>query len=162
MKIIDWDRKGNVLRLYLGEDNLKKWGGDDWNDRPYEHNAGTVYDEFVSKIVDIGFPYGYGLYEPADDDINSGFCKDDFKKGIPFLVIVPETRDYWNSYAKDVNREGNIPLRFGDSITEVCKYGIILSEVELKPDKKICPRCHTEFWAASSQCPACGYIDESV
>ena len=36
MKIIDWDRKGNVLRLYLGEDRLEDWWGDDWDDRPYE------------------------------------------------------------------------------------------------------------------------------
>lgn len=124
MKIIDWDRKGNVLRLYLGEDYLEDWWGDDWDDRPYECNAGEVYEEFVAGIVDVAFPYGFGLFEPADDGINSGFCKNDFKKGVPFLVIVPEsTETLWNSYERDVNREGNIPLRFGDSPDKCLQNG---------------------------------------
>lgn len=129
MKIIDWDRKGNVLRLYLGEDSLEDWWGDDWNDTPYECNAGTVYEEFVAGTVDVAFPYNYGLFEPADDGDNSGFCKNDFKKGVPFLVIVPEsTETLWNSYERDVNREGNIPLRFGDSPDKCLQngYGIKL------------------------------------
>lgn len=127
MKIIDWDRKGNVIRLYLGEDNLKKWGGDDWNDTPYEHNAGTVYPEYVAKIVDVAFPYGYGVYEPADDCDNSDFCKDDFKKGVPFMVIVPNA-DWFSNYAREVNKDGNIPLRFGDSVYKVRGGTIVYEE----------------------------------
>ena len=42
MKIIGWDRKGNVVRFALGDDNLEYWSGDDWNDSPYEHNASTT------------------------------------------------------------------------------------------------------------------------
>lgn len=45
MKIIDFERKGNLVRFYLGDDDLEEWYGDDWNDTPYEHNAGQVYDE---------------------------------------------------------------------------------------------------------------------
>lgn len=39
MKIIDFERKGNLVRFYLGDDDLAEWWGDDWNDTPYEHNA---------------------------------------------------------------------------------------------------------------------------
>lgn len=42
MQIIDMEKKGNVVRFYLGE-NGKQWG-DDWNDAPYDCNAGTVYE----------------------------------------------------------------------------------------------------------------------
>lgn len=41
MKIIGWNRKGNVVRFALGDDNLEYWSGDDWNSSPYEHNACT-------------------------------------------------------------------------------------------------------------------------
>lgn len=29
MKIIGWERKGNVVRFALGEDGLDDWSGDD-------------------------------------------------------------------------------------------------------------------------------------
>ena len=126
MKIIDWDRKGNVLRLYLGEDNLEDWWGDDWDDRPYECNAGEVYDEFVAGIVDVAFPYNFGLFVPADDCDNSDFCKDDFKKGVPFMVIVPNA-DWFSNYAREVNKDGNIPLRFGDDTCKLPYIGTIIN-----------------------------------
>lgn len=60
MKIIDFERKGNLVRFYLGDDDLVEWYGDDWNDTPYEHNAERVYfadrygfsrDEIVSSMI---------------------------------------------------------------------------------------------------------------
>lgn len=36
MKIIGWERKGNVVKFALGDNHLKDWSGDDWNDAPYE------------------------------------------------------------------------------------------------------------------------------
>ena len=57
-KIIDFERKGNVVRFYLIKvDRNDDYYGDDWDDTPYEHNAGSVYDSFVNKIVDVFFPY---------------------------------------------------------------------------------------------------------
>lgn len=32
MKIIDFERKGNLVRFYLGDDDLAEWYGDDWNE----------------------------------------------------------------------------------------------------------------------------------
>ena len=42
MKIIDFDKKGNVVRFYLGPTNKNDYWGDDWSDKPYEENAGSV------------------------------------------------------------------------------------------------------------------------
>ena len=78
MKIIDFEKKGNIVRFYLGE-KTEDWGwtnpeykdytgetpswlkpkdtyyGDDWDDAPYEHNAGQVYEEFIKGQKDIAF-----------------------------------------------------------------------------------------------------------
>jgi hypothetical protein len=48
MKIIDMHRDGRLIRFFLSQDECNDFYGDDWDDTPYEHNAGTVYDEFVS------------------------------------------------------------------------------------------------------------------
>ena len=92
MKIIDFNHRGNVVFFYLGSDSLTDWYGDDWNDIPYEHNAGNVYDEFVSGYKEIAFPFNYAVLEPKDGDWsgNSGFCKDDMKaRKVPCIIAVP-------------------------------------------------------------------------
>lgn len=43
MKIIYWEKKGNVVRFYLCAADLKDWGGDDWSNTTYEHNAGGLF-----------------------------------------------------------------------------------------------------------------------
>jgi hypothetical protein len=88
LKIIDWDRKGNVVRFYLGSADLKDWWGDDWDDVPYEHNAGTVYSEFVTTTIDIAFPFDVQVCEPDEGQVNSPYSKDSFKtKKVPILNI---------------------------------------------------------------------------
>lgn len=91
MKIIDFERKGNVVRFYLGKDSLQDWYGDDWNDCPYEHNAGTVYDEYVAGHVDIAFPFDDLVLEPSCGyHPNSEYCKDDMKaRRVPCIIVVP-------------------------------------------------------------------------
>ena len=108
MKIIDFDKKGNVVRFYLGEDDCNDYWGDDWNDAPYEHNAGSVYDRYIGKCIDMYFPFDSLVLEPQDDwrnDCNSHYSKEDMKKGyVPCIIVVPselarETYDatfgYW-------------------------------------------------------------------
>ena len=84
-EIIDYSVKGNIVRFYLGEKD-PKWGwtnkyckyydkndlepsddyyGDDWNDVPYEHNAGTVYPEFIKATIDVSFGYDDVVIEPS-------------------------------------------------------------------------------------------------
>ena len=41
MKIVDFKKEGNIVRFYLGE-TINGIYGDDWDDTPYEHNAGEV------------------------------------------------------------------------------------------------------------------------
>lgn len=108
MKIIDFDKKGNVVRFYLGDDNCNDYWGDDWNDTPYEHNAGSVYDRYITKYIDMYFPFDSLVLEPQNDwrnDGNSHYSKEDMKKGcVPCIIVVPselasETYDdtfgYW-------------------------------------------------------------------
>jgi hypothetical protein len=94
MKIIDFERKGNVVRFYLGADNRTDYWGDDWDDRPYEHNAGTVYNEFVDGYIDVAFPFGCNVLDPESDyryHGNSPYCKEDFKKrNAPCIIVLPE------------------------------------------------------------------------
>ena len=113
MKIIDFEKKGNLVRFYLGDDNLIDYRGDDWDDTPYEHNAGSVYTEFVKDVRDIAFPFDSFVLEPCDGTINSRYSKDDMKNGIcPCIIVVPEelakasyydTFEYWKS-AKGIQR----------------------------------------------------------
>ena len=103
MKIIDFEKKGNVVRFYLGRDDCEDFHGDDWNDTPYECNAGGVYDRFVVGHADIAFPYDMLVLEPCDGEFNSRYCKDDMKTGnVPCLIVVPAEqaeRSYYDSFS---------------------------------------------------------------
>lgn len=92
LKIIDWKREGSVIRLYLGGAALKEWWGDDWNDIPYEHNAGTVYDEYIKACADIivedEFLGDLKITEPCEAFDNSPYSKKDFiNRTVPILII---------------------------------------------------------------------------
>lgn len=101
MKIIDFDKKGNVIRFYFGDDSLTDYWGDDWNDRPYECNAGTVYEEFVKGYVDVAFDFDSLVLEPENDWRNRGnsqWCKDDMReRKVPCIIVVPKElrEDEW-------------------------------------------------------------------
>lgn len=88
MKIIDFERFGNTVRFYLGEDTLENWGGDDWNDVPYEHNAGLVYAEYVSGYADLMCDANYIVLEPCCGVHNSSWSKEDMvKRRVPCIVV---------------------------------------------------------------------------
>ena len=67
VNFIDFELLGNVVKFYLGKDDLQEFYGDDWDDAPYDCNAGDVYDEFVSGVREIAFPSNWVLLEPKDD-----------------------------------------------------------------------------------------------
>lgn len=120
MKIIDFARKGNVIRFYLGDDNLKEWWGDDWNDTPYEHNAGPVYDEYITGTKDISFDYDELVLEPSDGEYNSSWSKDDMiARRTPCIIVVPpELVDEWqDSFKYYVGMDGILKYYFGDIMT---------------------------------------------
>ena len=127
MEIIDFDRKGHLVRFYLGEKDLKwgwtnpnyknryggtpdyltpsdTYGGDDWDDTPYEHNAGTVYDYYMKGYKDVVFNFTDILMEPCDGQLNSNYCKDDFiKRVVPCLIAIPVR--IWEKYDSEIPYE---------------------------------------------------------
>ena len=95
MFLIDFEKKGNVIRLYFGED--EDYWGDDWNDKPYEHNAGTVSPRFVESVTEYAFPTTFSVIEPADDwhyEYKSPFSKEDMKNGkCPCIIVLNQDND---------------------------------------------------------------------
>ena len=79
MKIIDFARKGNLVRFFLGADDCLDYTGDDWNDAPYDCNAENVYEEYVTGYRDIGFQFDSLVLEPCDGFLNTPYSKDDMK-----------------------------------------------------------------------------------
>ena len=130
MKIIDYEKRGNVIRFYCGKDNCDDYWGDDWNDRPYEHNAERVYSEYIEEYIDVAVDMDYHVMEPADDwryNNNTPFSKEDMKKrSVPCIIVVPEDDSYvseeFNRYAVSDNVD---KIYFGDSIEKLNKYTIL-------------------------------------
>ncbi len=130
MKIIDFEKRGNVIRFYCGKDNCDDYWGDDWNDRPYEHNAERVYSEYIEEYIDVAVDMDYHVMEPADDwryNNNTPFSKEDMKKrSVPCIIVVPEDDSYvseeFNRYAVSDNVD---KIYFGDSIEKLNKYTIL-------------------------------------
>ena len=87
MKIIDFYKFGNVVTFYLGECN--DYWGDDWDDAPYEHNAGQVYEQYITGERTIYFDKDDFVMEPCDGEYNSRWSKEDMKKGkVPCIMVV--------------------------------------------------------------------------
>lgn len=68
---------------YFTTQELSKQWGDDWNDAPYEHNAGTPYSPYKPeddwKIYKVGFDASYKT--PCDCCSNSQFSVEDINRG---------------------------------------------------------------------------------
>lgn len=129
--IIDFEQKDNQIKLYLGNKTCKDYWGDDWDDSPADCNAGTVYKEYVKDTATINIMPEKGQsvhpYHPEEH-----FCKEDFKKGHPFLYITNkenENRYYRQSYSSlthDV--EGYDALIFGQDLNELKEKGYFITE----------------------------------
>lgn len=160
MKIIDFDKKGNVVRFFLGE-KTKDWGwtnpdykrerkgelvtpewlepanqywGDDWDDAPYEANAGQVYEWFVKAYMDIAFPYDAIVCEPKDEwkTNNTRFSKEDFiKRKCPCIAVLPVeyASDYaWQDSFSDIIGNGNtLKIYYGDDESVVKGFGTLIN-----------------------------------
>ena len=123
LKVVDFCLKGNVLRLFLGTPDVQAWG-DDWNDTPYEHNAGTVYEEYVTATLDVAFDFDAYVSEPRDGHLNSPWCKQDMQLHavpcIATLLLDNGRRDDWR-YEDDFqqvaeHRDATLVF-FGDALT---------------------------------------------
>lgn len=116
MKIIDCDVKGNVVRLHLGDDDLADWGGDDWNDRPYDCNAGPVEDRYVSAVMDVAVPWRFGVLEPKDERVNCEFSRDDMKaRRVPMLLVAhPDDWGWTPTWVEAIGDERTTRVYMGD------------------------------------------------
>ena len=133
-KIIDFEKKGNVVRFYIG--TADDYYGDDWNDVPYEHNAGRVYDEYVTRIIDIAFPFDMTVTEASDDwayENNTPFCKDVLKNGdIPCIVAIPEeVNQYDPSFSKYAASTRCVRFFFNQPVETVleCPSAVVLKDI---------------------------------
>lgn len=119
-KVIDFERKGNVVRLYMADDSVEDWHGDDWNDVPYECNAGTVYPEYISGVIDLLVPFDCVVLEPQDGCVNSAWSKADMiDRRVPCVVLLCDSGALERFVSVDFNRancDGSaMRLYFGDS-----------------------------------------------
>lgn len=121
MQIIDFAKKGNVVRFYLGDASKEYWG-DDWDDAPYDCNAGTVYDEYIKGHKDIAFPFDDLVLEPCNNGYiaNVNVTKQDMQRRVvPCIIVIPAEihRDEWrDSFWDWVGAEGIRKFYFGDEM----------------------------------------------
>lgn len=125
MKVMDCEAKGNVIRLYYGEDGINDYYGDDWGDRPLS-NCGLVYDRFTSGTADIAFPFTCAVLAPENDWKYGGdvpYSKEDFKqRTAPCLVVLPEdtVEAEWDpTYSRFIGSEQALRIYYGDGIDKV-------------------------------------------
>lgn len=123
-KVIDFDMKGNVIRLFIGTGN--DYWGDDWDDAPYEHNAGQVYDEYVTNILDFCVDFDTDVLEPCSGAFNSPYSKESMKnRDVPCLIFVPyelkkkRGREWCDSFDAWVNDPEVKKIYFGDKVSDV-------------------------------------------
>lgn len=133
MKIIDFDKRGNLVRFFLGDDDCDDYHGDDWNDTPYEHNAGLVYEEYVKDYIDVVFPYDFVVAEPSEDwrfNNNSQWCKDDMKdRKVPCIIAARMDEDHWyrnNEFGYWLGKSDTVRIYFGDDPHSLMKYDCII------------------------------------
>lgn len=120
LKILDAEIVGNVARFYLGDVDLDAWWGDDWDDVPYEHNAGSVYFEFVKAVCDVAWDLDHVVVEPCDGTINSPWCKDDMRaRHVPVFAVLSVGADRWmyeGMYGKVVGSDAATRVYMGDVV----------------------------------------------
>lgn len=118
LKTIDFELKGkNIFRLFFGDTSLEDYYGDDWEDEPYEHNAGEVHRKFVKGVMDFAIISDLNVFEPANCSTN--LISKDYLKTTknPCIIITKEPSiDY--SHVLE-NREKYITINFEDSYQEV-------------------------------------------
>lgn len=124
MKIIDFELKGNVIRFYLGDDDCNDYWGDDWNDAPYEHNAGTVYNQYVKAVRDVAVGFDHLVLEPKGNwRGDSRYSKEDMKNRlVPCVIIVPKeicSECYYDEFSYYVGSDNITSIYFGDDADKV-------------------------------------------
>ena len=133
LEVIDIVSRGNLIRFYLGKKE-GKWGwtnpnykdshgetpdwlkpsdiyyGDDWDDAPYDCNAGPVYSEFIKGYIDIAFDFDCELLEPEKPITYKDWSKDDMRdRKVPCLIILTAGYEYPETYYKPDENGNFVP-----------------------------------------------------
>lgn len=106
---------------YFTRKSLEEQTGDDWNDVPYEHNAGSPYEREKGDIIVI--PYFSNLVTPNNGVSNSPFSVDSINKG-------------YIAWLRDEYGNTNTKIMAGCGIEEFCEKiiktgGNIFIEIEI-------------------------------
>lgn len=119
MKIIDFERKGNVVRFHLGKDSATDYDGEGWEKYPYDR-AERVDEKHITGSADIAFPFDAMVLEPGCGEECCSYSKEDMKAGIvPCIIVVPpnvangSSRTQFSYWA---NGRGVLKFYFGDKM----------------------------------------------
>ena len=119
MKIIDFERKGNVVRFYLGKDNATDYGGEGWEKYPYDR-AERVDEKHITGSADIAFPFDAMVLEPDCGEECCSYSKEDMKAGIiPCIIVIPPNvanSSQRTQFSYWANGRGTLKFYFGDKM----------------------------------------------
>ena len=122
MIIIDFERKGNVVRFYLGKDGNTDYEGDGWEKYPYDR-ADRVDPKFISGFTDIAFPFDAMVLEPDCGEEYCAYTKLDMRAGIlPCIIVVPpdvSNGSQRTEFAYWSNGKGVLKCYFGDRMNPI-------------------------------------------
>jgi len=127
MKIIDFTKTSNCVKFFLGADDCDDYHGDDWNDTPYEDNAGKVYDRYVLGTRTIYFDIEDVILEPSDSWGTSCLSMNDLKeRKSPCCIVVLsqalEGKEGHITFNDWVNYKGAIKYYLGDNMEPGVAY----------------------------------------
>lgn len=78
----------NLITLYFTNDMKKQWG-DDWDNIPYEYNAGEPY-EYETDVFSIIINTNYkDVVTPCTGHLNSPYSVKDINEGIIPWITIP-------------------------------------------------------------------------
>ncbi len=133
--IVDFELYSNQLVLFLGKPNIADYHGDDWDDSPYDCNAGTVYREYYEDMVILNFDENFEVIEPKYGYLNTPYCKNDMKnKKVPCILyqnvnLLPAHKYY--NFAEAWASKGYNEIYMGDKISKVVQEaGALVSDVQ--------------------------------
>ena len=100
-KIIDYSFFGNIVLLYLGNENIDDWTGEDWNNL-ISDSYEPVDQQYVVKKISLMINPEKLIVETFEDELREEFTKNDMKTNkFPFMSIM---KQYGNFWAKDSRR----------------------------------------------------------
>lgn len=126
LKVVDFERlDSNRIKFYFSDrDNITDVNGDDWNDKPYNLNAGLVYEEFIDKVYTLPINPQAIILEPCDVVGNNvDISKKDLLNGtIPCLLVIPP-KVFGRSQIKEfdfwLNSTDSVKIYLGDTLRTI-------------------------------------------